>query len=244
LNSSENLQFCGLDTQLADMLFQDWTRDNEQMGLGSFGYDRPVIALAREYIKGMSRAGNGNALRASDDWVEALKRQGIEESTRNRILDPNFKNIRLSRSGAEWALDTLELSWEFLDSLDERVEKIKKECEYDAEVLIGLICGVGNDQIESMKVGEEIPVLRTKSGAKGSQIVLQGPEMLPKFKAECRGFVWVSPILASKKAKYFPLRPGTPDQSTMVGVMTAQAEVLLYGLRDGLCPHSIYPESL
>jgi hypothetical protein len=92
------------------MLFQDWTRDNEQMGLGSFGYDRPVIALAREYIKGMSRAGNGNALRASDDWVEALKRQGIEESTRNRILDPNFKNIRLSRSAAEWALDTLELS--------------------------------------------------------------------------------------------------------------------------------------
>jgi hypothetical protein len=52
-----------------------------------------------------------------------------------------------------------------------------------------------------MKVGEEIPVLRTKSGAKGSQIVLQGPEMLPKFKAEFRGFVWVSPILAPKKAK-------------------------------------------
>jgi hypothetical protein len=369
LNSSESLQFCGLDTQVADMLFQNWIRDNEQMGPGSLGYGRRVIALAREYIKGMSRAGNGNALRESDDWVEALKRQGIKESTRNRILDPNFKNIRLSRSAAEWALDTLELSWEFLDGLDERVEKIKRERElrsvspdpsvkpskatkpsaslsstlhsgssslklaletetpknvsgrtllhkggawsrlisifnsdgsldltnivstppvdfhptrYDlcfskqwdvaheyaefaqrrvpaeqgtvltvavpaeflsvsrevfgsdwskliwysrnkkalianggvlpkelagyknAEVLIGFICGVGNNQIKKMEIGEEIPVLRTKSGAKGSQIVLQGPDMLPKFKAECRGFIWVSPILSPKKAKYFP----------------------------------------
>jgi len=367
LNSSESLQFCGFETQIADLLYHNWTRDNEEIGPGSLGYGRPVVALAREYIKSMSRGGD--AMREADDWEGALKKQGIKSSTRQRILDPNFKNIRLSRSASEWALDTLQLSWEFLDGLDSRVERVKKENEmrsvspdpsvkpskavkssatlsstlhsgsltlqtaietetpkdipgrtllhkggawsrlisifnpdgsldltdivstppvdfhptrYDlyfskqwevvreyaefaqrrvpaeqatvltiavpssflseakvihgsdwnkmiwcsrnkralisnrgvlpeelndyenAEVLIGLICGIGNDQVERLKRGEELPVLKTKGGMKGSQVALQGPSMLARFKSECRGFVWVSPLLSPKKAKYFP----------------------------------------
>ncbi|KAF2449145.1 hypothetical protein P171DRAFT_186750 [Karstenula rhodostoma CBS 690.94] len=53
--------------------------------------------------------------------------QGIKDSTRRRIMDTRFDRLRLSQSAEFWALDTLDISWEFLDGLDRRLQKSKDE---------------------------------------------------------------------------------------------------------------------
>ena len=121
LNSTEALQFCGLQTNIADQLYQNWWAGSKPFGPGQ---GDSVIEYARSYIKAKSRARNG--LRQSDDWDAALRFQGINEEVRRRILDPRFKNIRLTQSASEWALDTLNTAWEFLDGLDASLQKAKK----------------------------------------------------------------------------------------------------------------------
>ncbi|KAF2708186.1 hypothetical protein K504DRAFT_534826 [Pleomassaria siparia CBS 279.74] len=370
LNSVESLQFCGMSTETSNMLFQKWTLDQETLVPGNLGHGEEIISLAKYYVKQMSR--KYNAYLENDDWNYALRKQGISETTIGRIMDPKFQYLRLSSSASEWALDTLSLSWEFLDGLDARVKRSKKELvmrstspdpslipmpaikpssslssalhggssslllaseaeppkqmpgksmfykgggwdrlisifnpdgslnlseivsdpptdfhpfffnlyftkQYDvaehyaeyagrrvpaqtptimtvavpqaimaqsreifgadwrnliwhsrnktvlveaggrlpsqlseyeeAQVLIGNICYQGTDQIKRLKSSDELLVLRTKRGDKGSQIMLHGMEMLDLFKKECRGLVWVAPVATPEKAKFFPSAP-------------------------------------
>lgn len=123
LNSPESLEFCGLQIEVAHLLHQKWQHDEETLEPGTLGYGATLISLARHYIRAM--ADKKNALWEGDDWDDALKCMGIKESTRSRILDPDFKDLRLSRSAAEWALDTLERSWEYLDGLEAQIRKLR-----------------------------------------------------------------------------------------------------------------------
>jgi hypothetical protein len=372
LNSSESLQFCGMQKEVADSLYQRWLEEQQNLQPGNFGYGDFVIEFAEVYVKDMARVED--ALWEGDDWEKALKKQGMKESVRRGILDPHFNNLRLSRSASEWALDTLDIGWTYLTGLDtslkkdagskkskmavdirsvspdpsvrpskatksstsltgalhsedprlklaietdvpkdvpgrtllhkggnlERLRSIfhsdgslnmteilstppvdfhpshsdlyfskqwdvalhyagyvrsrngtasaimtvavpsnllsesrevfgadwkklvwssrnktvrmrnggrlpKDLVEYEsADVLIGNICGIGNNQVSRLQSSDDIPVLMTPSGAKGSQVVFQGPDMLTKFETECRGYVWISP-LNSTKAIHIPL---------------------------------------
>jgi hypothetical protein len=366
LNSSESLQFCGLQPEVAELLYQKWVEDDRTLGPEDLGYGQTVICLAEYYVEEMGR--RGDALWEQDDWDEALTSQGINDATRTRIMDPNFKSLRLTGSASEWALDTLKLSWEFLEGLDARLKKSKRENdirsispalsakpskaikpsssltsalhaessslklaietetpkhiegrtllykggawtrltsifdpdgslnveqilstppvdfhptnldlyftkqwdvakkyagyamrrvppqeatvltvavpssflassreifgeawkrlvwysrnlgarikngglptdldEYvNADVLLGNICGAGTWQIRRMKSPDELTVLKTDEGEKGTQVVLQGMGMIRKFQEECRGFVWVAPLASPKRAVHFP----------------------------------------
>lgn len=367
LNSPESLEFCGLQTEVAKLLHQKWEHDEQTLEPYTLGYGATLISIARHYIRGM--ADRKNALWEQDDWDDALESMGINELTRSRILDPTFKDLRLSRSAAEWALDTLDRSWEYLDGLDARLKKLKEEKETrsgspdssvkplkakrpsdsltsalhsgssslklavetevpkevpgrillhkgggwtrlisifnpdgslnvrgiasqppvdfhpwhkdlyftkqwdvalhysnfaqrrvppdtatiltvavpssftasllqvfgddwkklvwhsrnegasfenygslpkelakyeEADVLIGLICGVGHDQIQRLKSPDDLENLKISNGERATQVVLQGQEMLNKFKEECRGYVWVAPVASPNRAKHFP----------------------------------------
>jgi hypothetical protein len=367
LNSSESLEFCGFTIEVANMLYDRWRADQEELQEGELGYGADIINLAREYISGM--AGFHDAFNLTDDWESALDAQGMKETTRQRILDPEFEYIRLTASAKFWAMDTLNLSWEFLDGLDARVQRFREEkdlrspspdpntkpsralrqpkaltsrlhnsdrrlrlatevetpshvperciyykgggwtriisifnsdgslnledilsqppsdfhpnsldlyltkqrevaehfasyagrrvppqtpttmtvalpwsfiaqarevfgedwkkliwnsrnktartrnrgilprelAEYErAEVIVGMTCNQSSEQIARMTTPEELKILRTPSGGKASQLALRGVEMLDRFEMECRGFVWVAPVVAPKKAQHFP----------------------------------------
>jgi hypothetical protein len=76
--------------------------------------------------------------------------------------------------------------------------------EYErADILVGNICAMSNDQVARLNSSEEIPYLTCRSGTKGTQIVFQGRDMNLKFRNECRGFVWVG-LRNSKRATHFP----------------------------------------
>ncbi|KAJ4303265.1 hypothetical protein N0V90_002158 [Kalmusia sp. IMI 367209] len=367
LNSPESLKFCGMSDEAATEIFDRWSENNEKLQPGQMGFGQNVIELARSFIS--FKARNSNAFTEGDDWDGALRSQGIKIATRVRILDPNFKILRLSASASEWALDTLNSSWEFLDGLDERVQNKKKEkdvrstspdpsvkpskaikptsllsalhsgssslklaieseppkevlgrtflykggswnrlitifnpdgslnagsivskppCDFhpsdydlyftkqqdvareyaeyahrripaqepailtvgipsewmgtarglfglewkkliwccrnqeelvknfgklpdalkeleDYEVLLGDICYQSNDQVTRLKSWDDIAVMKTSKGVKGTQVVLKGSLMGEKFNKECRGFVWVGTLAFPTKAKHFPM---------------------------------------
>jgi hypothetical protein len=125
LNSPESLQFCGLSIEASQRVFQKWSEDQQNTTPGQLGYGQDIIEVACQYISGMARTTD--AFSASDDWNQALHTQGIKDATRLRIMDPEFRHLRLSASASEWALDTLNLAWEYLDGLDERLKREKKE---------------------------------------------------------------------------------------------------------------------
>lgn len=107
------------------VLYDKWLNDTLKIEPGQLGHGASLISLARDFINGMSE--HYNAFTEEDDWDEALKKQGIKSSSRSRILDVRFKNIRLSQSARYWALDTLNLCWEVLEGLDSRILKRKEQ---------------------------------------------------------------------------------------------------------------------
>lgn len=122
LNFPESLQFRGLQTAVGNQLYQKWRTDsNNPFGPGQ---DDDVVECARSHLRGKARAQDG--LWESDDWDAALKLQGVKEDLCQWILNPRFKNIRLTQSDSEWALDTLDLACNFLDGLHARLQKKKK----------------------------------------------------------------------------------------------------------------------
>lgn len=372
LNSAETLEFCGLSSEVSRHLYDKWLNVTSKIEPGQLGHGMPLISLAREYIEGKGR--QCNALTERDGWNEALEQQGLHPTTRGRILDVRFKNIRLTQSASYWALDTLNLSWEFLEGLDQRIQKTKEQavlrstspdistapsramkqsvsplfsalhegtplklavetevptavegrvlvykggsytrlisifrpdgslnlaqivstppCEFhptrrdlyftkqydvalqyaeyvhtrvppqepavltaalpneytassieifgpdwkklvwlsrnnnalyeydgilpqeldvytEAEVLIGLTCGQGSDQINRMKSADELTVLNTKAGVKATQIMLNGSKMVGRFRVDCQGYVWIASPRAPKRATHFPLSPSS-----------------------------------
>ncbi|PSN61188.1 hypothetical protein BS50DRAFT_652081 [Corynespora cassiicola Philippines] len=125
LNSVESLVFCGFSQEASERIFERWDRNSKETGPGELGYGEDIMELARGYIRYMSR--DRDAYLEDDDWIGALRTQGINQVTLNRILDPAFKDIRLSASASEWALDTVGLSWEFLDGLDSKMKQKQKD---------------------------------------------------------------------------------------------------------------------
>ncbi|KAL5455315.1 hypothetical protein PMIN06_004548 [Paraphaeosphaeria minitans] len=368
LNSVESLEFCGLNNNVAVVVYDRWRRDHESvLKPEQLGYGYPIISFAKDYVRDM--ASTRNAMQEGDDWDAALKHQGLKDATRRRIMDTRFEHLRKSQSAAFWALDTLDLSWEFLDGLDRRLQKSKDAselrsispdasakpsravkpgssslntglhsgssslktaveeetpkqvegrtlvykggaytrlisifnadgslnltkivstppCDFhpirldlyftkqwdvaveyagfahtrvpsqeptvltaaipseytsssvevfghdwrklvwlsrnrsaflqnggalpgelsaytEADVLIGLTCRTGGEQIERMTSAEELTVLKTQKGDKVTQVALNGARMIPRFLEECRGYVWVASMRAPKRAKHF-----------------------------------------
>jgi len=127
LNSVETLQFCGFEAEAAAKIYQGWKDFQDTRWPNSLGYEEEIIEMARDYILGQAETCDAFSSSTLDDWDSALAAQGIADHMRARILDPQFEHIRLGACASEWALDTIMLSWEYLDGLDKRVKKSQDE---------------------------------------------------------------------------------------------------------------------
>ncbi|GJC86873.1 hypothetical protein ColLi_09711 [Colletotrichum liriopes] len=116
LNSKEILLFAGFDKDVADRIWRHWCDQEDQQDF--------VIQAGRHYIK--AKAMELNAIDDDDDWNAALNNMGISEDMQRRIMNPEFNDIRRTRSAEEWALDNLEETFDFLAGLSRRIEKLRK----------------------------------------------------------------------------------------------------------------------
>jgi hypothetical protein len=123
LNSSQTLKFCGMQTEVAEELYQRYLKEQDDVRPGELGYGDDIIEFAYAYIKSAARVDN--AFWYDHDWDKALKGQGIKESVRRGILHPDYTTLRMTRSASEWAIDTLEMHWYFLTRLNRSLEMFK-----------------------------------------------------------------------------------------------------------------------
>ncbi|GJC99026.1 hypothetical protein CH63R_11085 [Colletotrichum higginsianum IMI 349063] len=64
-----------------------------------------------------------DAIDGDDDWHTALRGMGISDDMRQRIMNPEFTDIRLTGSASYWALDILQEAFDFLSVLSDRIDK-------------------------------------------------------------------------------------------------------------------------
>ncbi|KAK5653217.1 hypothetical protein OQA88_9116 [Cercophora sp. LCS_1] len=123
LNSRETLEFCGFIPEVAAMIFESWER---QQIPGELGYGNDVIVEARYFV--YKRAQNkGDASTREHNWRRALTDMGITQRLSDAILNSRFDVIRQKGPASYWALDSINIAWEFLEGLDKRIRKKQAE---------------------------------------------------------------------------------------------------------------------
>lgn len=118
LNSVEFLEFSGFSATAARKVFQYWEGLVRGGGVGSSSL---LIDAALDYIK--SRGKSRDAWSADHDWFAALTEMGMFPTMCDRILDPRFSRVRLTRCACSWAMDTILMAYEFLSALDGRIRE-------------------------------------------------------------------------------------------------------------------------
>ncbi|KAA8913764.1 hypothetical protein FN846DRAFT_886402 [Sphaerosporella brunnea] len=110
LQSQETLEFIGFRDDVAKKIFDRFMEDQQDMtlGVGSFA----------GYIEGYIESAETNAQTPHDDWNMTLWSAGLKPNLITSILDPEFDDIRFTRSAFYWAKDTVFMRFEFLQSLD------------------------------------------------------------------------------------------------------------------------------
>lgn len=125
INSAESPQFCGFDKNVANDIYRNWRGRAATSQPGDLGYGEDLNIDALHYIR--AKARENDALDSHHDWDGALRNVGMAAVTRARILSDKFTTLRLTTSASEWALDTVEIAWEFLLALDNKIKKKKLE---------------------------------------------------------------------------------------------------------------------
>ena len=117
LDSIEALRFIGLKKDAAETILTNF-------------HNRPdrTIPASRDDIYDMFGFIEGYLAHKDDAWDEddeewdaLLRAMGIRKSTRDGILNPKFKSLRLSQTARFWVLETLEDGWDVLMSADQAV---------------------------------------------------------------------------------------------------------------------------
>ncbi|KAI9830171.1 MAG: hypothetical protein M1819_005848 [Sarea resinae] len=127
LMSASALVFCGFDATVADQIFNKWVENEENYDEETQFEPEDLITLARHYVKTVSRTTEAWLPDPIHSWDGVLQAQGISENTRARILHPDYRELRLTGTASYWALDTIDLCWEFLEDLDGRIIQKKQE---------------------------------------------------------------------------------------------------------------------
>jgi hypothetical protein len=145
-------------------------------------------------------------------WDVALHYADFATSRSKRVLESCVMTVAVPTSFFTESCEILGADWKKLiwcsrngrvvAANDGRLPSELAEYE-NAGTLIGNISGLSNDQVTRLTDSNDIPVLVTRNGVKGSQVVLQGSTMAARFTTECRGYVWVRK-LNSTKAIHFP----------------------------------------
>jgi hypothetical protein len=121
LNSVEFLMFVGFYFSTAHAIFNEWemtkTEDGDLEGV-------PVgmlIDCALSWIR--KKAKIFDVTEAEENWDECLRNMGLSADFRDRLLDPSFDWLRLSKSASHWAIDSIESDYHFLFNLEKSIWK-------------------------------------------------------------------------------------------------------------------------
>ncbi|KAK3364287.1 hypothetical protein B0T25DRAFT_60868 [Lasiosphaeria hispida] len=120
LNSQETLEFCGLTPEVSSVIFDSWRR--LQQNPGQLGSGNDIVIEAKHYVRKMAER-EGDAWLPEHDWRRALTAMGVSQRLSDAILNTNYTHVRKTASASHWALDTIDLAWEFLEGLDKRIRK-------------------------------------------------------------------------------------------------------------------------
>ena len=119
LESQETLGWLGMDRETSRMLFDRWTHWAEDD-------PTPFVATAIDHVRYSTHDATG----LQNDWEAAMKQMGVARELRDAILDPEFQQVRSTRSAKDWIIDTFEMRIRVLtkanDESRERVKMIKK----------------------------------------------------------------------------------------------------------------------
>lgn len=120
LNTVELLLFVGFDYNKAYAIFNKWEETRGQDKLKGAAVDA-LVRYAISWIE--EKAKIFNVTEVEDDWDDALRNMGLSLDFRDRILDPSFDWLRLSKSASHWAIDSIESDYHFLVHLERSILK-------------------------------------------------------------------------------------------------------------------------
>ncbi|EON61730.1 hypothetical protein W97_00946 [Coniosporium apollinis CBS 100218] len=127
LNSQEALEFCGFGEDTARLLVEHWEWLQTHGREGQHGFGDDIIIIARQHVK--DRAILRDAWLEYQDWEGVLRYLGMSEEAVVGIMNPECRVVRLMASASEWVLDTIDMNFEFLTTLDKRIRKKRLEIE-------------------------------------------------------------------------------------------------------------------
>jgi len=110
LNSIESLRFIGLKKSAAEQVLRNFNSEGAHIS--------ELIDIATGHL-----AGKPDAVNPGDNWLTTLKQVGFRRSTREGICDPEFNNLRFSKTARQWATETMQDSWVFLAGVDKKIQK-------------------------------------------------------------------------------------------------------------------------
>lgn len=106
-NCIDLLLYAGFEEATAKTIMELWEIGRLQPGRSM----ELLVDTAVAWVEQLGRTFNG--VKPEDDCDEALKRIGIAADERERILDPKFDKIRLTRSASSLVVENLEESYNF-----------------------------------------------------------------------------------------------------------------------------------
>jgi hypothetical protein len=111
LESVETLQFLEFNLSTANFIFRNFT---------DIKFTDPGRAHILHSAKDHIRSTSGDALDHDSDaeWISVMQRIGLSSNYQSRIMHAELSDMRRMASAKEWALEMVELRYEFLLQLD------------------------------------------------------------------------------------------------------------------------------
>ncbi|KAF2788327.1 hypothetical protein K505DRAFT_110557 [Melanomma pulvis-pyrius CBS 109.77] len=145
LYSMESYMFMGFTESRAKDLWERYTSD-------PYYEDDCLLEFAVEWLT----HNPDNAMDESDNWFDAMQAIGIEETLQGAIMNIEFQNLRLTQDLLSWIVETIQLNYDALESMDWTIEKRLNADEESASVPV-LRGGEGSP--DEPKVPENYTVL-------------------------------------------------------------------------------------
>ena len=110
LESLETLEFLGFTPEAGKRILERFNNSLELI-------PEPYIL---DYIKAHIRSFRDVGC-LEDDWNSTMLAMGVTQTLCDKILDPEFTNLRLTQNAQYWVIDTMEAKFHFLKSLDANI---------------------------------------------------------------------------------------------------------------------------
>lgn len=110
IESLETLQFLGFTPEAGRRILARFEDASDLME------DPYLLDFAKGQIRSVPDVGC-----PEDDWNGAILAMGITQTLSDKILDPEFRDLRLTQNASYWVRDTIEAKFLFLTSLDSNI---------------------------------------------------------------------------------------------------------------------------